>query len=479
MATTAYLGAQQMARLLAGWDMGAGPLHSLLSRALRDQVASGALAQGTVLPSQRDLARVLAVSRTTVGTAYDALTDEGILASRHGAGTRVRTNRVPGLVEAAGPPAHPDRLGTYVDPELPLDLGSGALPASPLMSRVLRGHWTTELRGRITLDRFLPWGLEEVRTEVAAYFAATGAPTDPSDVLLTNGSHHALSLVAARLVEAGDVVLVEDPTYRGALDVFQRRGARVVGVPVDEEGPDPLALRRAVRRHGARLLYVLPTAHNVTGRTWSPERRARIAEEVGRAGILVVDDASTADLHGAEHPGYIAPLLPPAQSLTLGSLTKLFWSGLRVGWLRGPSPLLQSILAERVTTDLAGSIPSQVLTGACLPLAAEARLHRRDELHAARLAARNLLTAHLPGWNVEEQHGGACLWVDTHVDAAALSARLRRERILLVAGTEFSPGTSWSTHVRLPLGRPEVLRAAVPVIARVIGAGMPPRGDST
>lgn len=457
------IGPSQMARHVTGWDLGDGPLHALLATAIRERITSGDLGAGAVLPSQRELARVLAVSRTTVGNAYDELIAEGWLASRQGAGTRVRTGRL-----RSGQLAQGDRMRTYAAPAEPLDLSSGVLASSPLMNQVLRTNWSAELHGLLKIDRFLPWGVDQLREAVASYYAETHLLTEPEQILATNGSHHALTLLADCLLERGDVVLVEDPTYRGALDVFGRRGAQVIGVPVDACGIDPGELRLAIRKHQARLVYVLPTAHNVTGVTWSRSRRERVAEVVADTGVLLIDDGSTADLARGEHPGYIGALLPAEQSITIGSLTKLFWAGLRVGWIRGPGALLKAALEARVTADIAGSIPSQVLTAACLPLAEAARDLRRVELDHHRDLAARLMREHLSGWTFDSAQGGACMWVDTHQDAVALASRLHRERIVLIPGSDFSPGDNWGSHLRLPLGRPDVLYQGISAVARTL-----------
>ncbi|MGD8216152.1 PLP-dependent aminotransferase family protein [Aestuariimicrobium sp. Y1814] len=453
----------QLARNITGWDLGEGALHRLLADALRERITSGDLPTGAMLPSQRELARVLAVSRTTVGNAYDELTSEGWLSSHRGAGTRIRTSRL-----RAGPLAQGDRLRTYAAPAEPVDLSSGVLPASPLMGQVLRGNWDQELRGLLRVG-FLPWGVDSFREEVASYYDELGLPTTPNQVLATNGSHHALTLLVDCLLEPGDVVLVEDPTYRGALDVFGRRGVQVVGVPVDAGGIDPGALRLAIRKHQPRLVYVLPTAHNVTGVTWSAMRRQQVADVVTDSGVLLVDDGSTADLAPAEHPGHLGALLPEAQSLTIGSLTKLFWAGLRVGWIRGPAEVLQAALEGRVTADIAGSIPSQVLAAACLPLAAAARELRAVELAHDRQAASLLLQEYLPDWTHDPNAAGACLWVDTHQDTLVLASRAHRERVQLIPGSDFSPSDGWRSHVRLPLGRPDVLARGIRALSRLLG----------
>ncbi len=455
----------QMSRLLLTWQTAAGSsLHDQLAASLRSLVAAGALNPGTVLPSQRELGRILAVSRTTVAVAYDTLRDEGWLESRQGGVTWVRS------VSARNNPAwQGDRLASYTH-DSELDLTSGAMPASPVLGRVLRGDWAADLRRLLAVDRFIPAGWSVLRERVAQSFTAQGLQTESDGVLITNGAHHALTLVAECLVGAGDTVLVEDPTYRGALDVFGRAGARVVGVPTDSEGIEPTALARLIRQHRPRLLYVLPTAHNVTGVTWTPDRRAAVAHIVTEAKVATVDDASTADLHAGPFPRWLGSMLPPELSVTLGSLTKLFWTGLRVGWCRGPASLLEAMLRDRLTTDLAGSLPSQVLGAECLLVADEARALRIQELDAVRTTVLSLLATHLPLWRAWPSSGG-CLWVDTGQDATALCATLRRDQILLNAGPTFSPSDGFETFVRLPIGRAAALDAAIPRVARQAAGG--------
>ncbi|WP_147599147.1 aminotransferase-like domain-containing protein [Flaviflexus massiliensis] len=454
----------RLARQLAGWDGKDGALHTLLAHAIRELIRSGAIARATTLPSQRELAQALAVSRTTVGHAYQELGDEGWISTHHGSGTRVRTTAL-----RSGPLAEDDRLGTYAIPSESFDLSSGVLSTSPLLRRVLRSNWDQDLRRLSSNDRFMPWGINELRVAVAHYYAEVNTPTEPDQVLATNGSHHALTLLVSCLLEPGDTVLVEDPTYRGALDVFSRRGVNVVGIACDDDGPIPSELIAAIRKHTPRMIYTIPTAHNVTGITWSPRRREQIADSIRQFGVPLLDDGSTADLHSGPHPGHLASLLPAELSITIGSLTKLFWSGLRVGWIRATEPVLKAALNARVTSDLAGSIPSQVLTSACLPIANDARTLRRKELGHTRTLATSLIKDWLPTWEFDESRGGACLWINTKVNSVQLASRLRRNNILIVPGPDFSPCDNWQTHVRIPLGDPGLLEEAIPAISKTVG----------
>jgi DNA-binding transcriptional MocR family regulator len=456
--------AMTMARLLSRWESGEGPLHACLADAICQVISSGRLRQGTALPSQRELAQALAVSRTTVATAYQNLCAAGWLGSRQGGSTWVRQPNPYRHAAWQG-----DRLVSYAEQFGPLDLTSGTLPASPILRRILSQSWPHEMSDMLDLDGFVAAGWPELRDQVAAYFAELGLPTKDENLAISNGAHHSLVLVANALVAAGDTVLVEDPTYRGVFDVLGRLGARPIGVRTDRDGIDPDHLIELVRAHNPRLLYVMPAAHNATGITWTTERRQAVAKIADRFGLLVLDDASTIDLQLGRVVGPLGGLLPEELSVTLGSTTKLFWAGLRVGWVRGPVDLVNSVLRSRVTQDLAGSLPSQVIATRCLRLAVAARTLRRGELVQTRASAVDLLSRHLPQWQCEPADGST-LWVNTQIDATSLSARLRRHGILLNAGPTFSSSEGFVTFVRIPLGHMNTLAVALPMIAEILAS---------
>ncbi|MCC6494674.1 MAG: PLP-dependent aminotransferase family protein [Propionibacteriaceae bacterium] len=456
------VGAPLMTRLLSGWDGCDGPLHRCLVDAVRRVIVSGALPQGAILPSQRALAQALAVSRTTVAVAYDELCTEGWLATRQGGTTWVRQP-----IPARQMAWRGDRLGSYAADQNPLDLTSGALLASPILQRVLSDPWVDDLRSLLALDGFLPAGLEALRKAVTDSFDDVGLATPSAQLVITDGAHQGLTLVSECLVSAGDTVLVENPTYRGALDVFSRLGAHVVGIRTDNDGIDPSDLTTAIHRHRPRLLYVMPTAHNATGVTWTQDRRRDVASIATRASLLVIEDASTADLQLGQSAGPMGLLLPDEQSVLIGSATKLFWAGLRVGWLRGPEQIVDAVLRARMTTNLAGSLPSQVLAARCLEHRHEARSIRRVELRQAQAETVDLLAHYLPQWRPHPADGSS-LWVDTGEDATNLSARLRRRGVILNPGPTFSPSEEFASYVRLPLGHRARLAMALPLIAQAV-----------
>lgn len=451
----------RLGRLLDGWGARVGPLHDQLADALQQVLASGAVERGTALPSERALSATLAVSRTTVATAYDRLRADGWLDSRHGSSTWVR--RGSDLTHRTG-----DRLNSYVSSAADvIDLSSSALAGLPMVAEATRGEWLSELPELLAGSGFQPYGLDLLRDRVAHYYDALGLATREEHVLVTNGCQHALQLLAEAMLEPGDTVVVEDTTYRGALETFRLRGARPLPVPTDAEGMDLDQLERAARSERPRLVYLLPTAHNPTGRSWSRARREGLARIAARHDLTVVDDGSTMDLRFADAaPRPLALDLPSDAVITLGSMTKLFWGGLRVGWVRGTEDVLAPLAQLRCAFDLGGSLVAQLLAAELLPRAAEARALRRGQLRSAYEHVTDKLAELLPDWTWHEPDGGAALWVRTVEDAVALSERLHRHGLRLNPGAVYSPGDGFREFLRLPLSaEPTVIEAGLHRIA--------------
>lgn len=436
-----------LSRLVDGWDDSSGRLHDELAAAIRSLIVSGTIDSGVGLPSERELSLALAVSRTTVATAYDTLRGEGLLRSRHGSGTWVDRDS-----DVSAGHDRTDRMNSYVNAYSgEIDLSSSALPGLPMVEEATE-HAMRHLPGIVATSGFEPYGLESLRAGVAGYFERLSVGTDPDQVLATNGSQHALHLIAETFVEPGDVILVEETTYRGAIEIFRIRGAHVVAVPCDHNGMELDALERAIRTYGPRLVYVLPVVHNPTGRGWSLERRRGLGELVERHGVRVVDDGSTMDLlWRSRRPRPLARDLPADHVISVGSTTKLFWGGLRVGWVRAPGDVIEPLARLRCAIDLGGSLLGQLVAAELLPRADEARAVRREQLAAGASYAREVLEECLPRWTCEEQAGGSALWVQVDGDAVELVGRARRNGVRVNAGAIYSPEEECRDRIRLPI----------------------------
>ncbi|MGA4840345.1 PLP-dependent aminotransferase family protein [Streptomyces sp. G45] len=299
-------------------------------------------------------------------------------------------------------------------------------------------------------------GEPALRAAIAARYSARGLATDADDLLVTTGSQQALSLLATALVEPGDTVLVENPCYLAALQVFAFAGARVVAVPGDEHGVDPAALAALITEHRPKLLYTVPTFQNPTGRTMPAERRAAVAEVAGRHGLWLVEDDPYGELRfeGERVPWIAAHPGAEDRTALLGSFSKVMAPGLRLGWLRAPAALRRACAIAKQAADLHTPTVNQ--------LAAAWYLERYDlDAHVARVAAaygerRDAMLAGLPGalpegsiWNRPE--GGMFLWVrlPDGYDAAERLRAVVAHDVAYVPGAPFFAGPADPATLRL------------------------------
>jgi DNA-binding transcriptional MocR family regulator len=372
---TRGVGAAQLARLVGGWadEDGGGSLPALLGGAIEDLVVANALPDGVLLPPQRALATALGVSRSTVTEAYERLESAGVVETRHGSGSRVRR------AGAAGASAADDgRMTTFAQRgDSVVDLSSGALPGLPAVAREYARLPAADLDRLVATDGYLPGGLPALREVVAARSTAAGLPTSAAQVLVTSGAQQAVWLLARTLLSPGDEVLVEDPSYRGALEAFQACGARLTTVPVRADGIDVDLLERLVTRTRYRALYVQPLAHNPTGTSMPLDRRRRLAEIAARHGITVIEDRCSEDLllDGRVPPRPLVADLPEDLGVVVGTASKLLWGGLRVGWVRAAEPVVRRLTRIRQGVDLAGAPVDQLVATRLLadPLAPRGR----------------------------------------------------------------------------------------------------------
>ncbi|MFL1430818.1 MULTISPECIES: PLP-dependent aminotransferase family protein [unclassified Nocardiopsis] len=453
--------------LLGRWATGPDPLYLLLAARIRSLVEEGALAPGAGLPAERSLAVRLSVGRGTVVRAYDLLRDEGALVRRQGSGTAVAPAAAP--EPGAGEAAQYGMafLGMFEPPPESLMLTCAAPDAPPPALRAAYREAAARLAGFSDDIGYHPAGLPELRAALADRFTARGLATSPDDVLITNGAQQALDLLVRCRVLPGDTVVAERPTYPGALALFGEAGAAVRTVDVGPAGTDVPALLAAMA-DGPALTYLVPSFHNPTGAVMDPLHRRRVAAAAGEHGLLVIDDETMADL------GFEGPVPPPLASypggeriVTVGSLSKLAWGGLRVGWIRARPPVLDRLRRAKALSDMGGDVASQ-LAAAVLLRDPEALVRdRRAELRTRhdRLAAE--LDRRLPDWRYTPAAGGQTLWVRLpHGDAASFAQVALRHRVALLPGEALCAGGGGRAWLRLPfLASEETLAEAVRRIA--------------
>ncbi|MGW0137066.1 aminotransferase-like domain-containing protein [Streptomyces sp. NPDC003299] len=322
---------------------------------------------------------------------------------------------------------------------------AGGLPAPELFDRTgIAAAFRAVLED--TPARALQYATTEgepvLREALAARITGRGLPTGADDLLITTGSQQALSLLATALVDPGDTVLVENPCYLAALQVFGLAGARVVAVPGDEDGPDPRALEELVARERPKLLYTVPTFQNPTGRTMPAGRRAELAAVAARCGLWIVEDDPYGELRydGEPVPWIAAHEDARDRTVLLGSFSKVMAPGLRLGWLRAPQGLRRACAVAKQAADLHTPTVNQLAAAHYLDVL-DAHVERVREAYGER---RDAMLAGLPdalpaGSTWTRPEGGMFLWVrlPSSYDTTALLPRVVRHDVAYVPGAPF------------------------------------------
>jgi DNA-binding transcriptional MocR family regulator len=456
--------AREVASLIGPADALGAPRYAGVARRIRELVLGGQLPAGTRLPAERDLAAALALSRVTVASAYRVLREEGWARTRHGSGT---VTEVPGGSgdRAGWLPQHTSGL---------VDLAHASSAAVPHLAPAYRR--AVELLPSSTDGHgYSPGGLPELRAAIADRYTARGLPTEPEQVVVTCGVGDAAALVVDTLLEAGDRVLVEHPSYPGALRLVESAGARLVPVPVDETRPDDLveAAHLAARQSSPRLAYLIPDFTNPTGARLTATGRRRLAASLWQQGVLAVVDESCAELYldGGPLPPYAAGL-PDAATVTLGGLAKAVWGGLRIGWLRTDAALAARLSTAYGRRQLSVGLVDQLVATLLVRDLDAVLEHRRAQLRPQRDALLAALADQLPDWQVHPPAGGLSLWcrLPSGLSSAALTAAAAPHGLLLAEGRAFGTGHAFDGHLRLPFTRPAAeLRAAVELLAQLAG----------
>lgn len=428
---------------------GDGPAYRLLATRLRTLIGDGRVPSGARLPSERQLTDALAVSRTTVTRAYAVLRDSGYLTSRAGSGS---VARVPGEPL----PTHGPLLSRPAGDDV-IDLTYAALPATPGVLEAYE-RALTELPRHLAVPGYHPVGLSETRAAVARWFERRGLPTDPDQIVVTNGANAALAAVTAALAKPGQHAVMETPTYPNAIHTLRAAGTRPIGVPLAGDDWDLTSIRRTLARSRAVVGYALPDFHNPTGALLSETGRAELADMYDRAGAWLVVDETFADLalDGQQQTGPTA-LHGAGRVISIGGTSKAFWGGLRVGWARLPQDpdLVDRVVRARHNLDLGTPVLEQLVAATLLDDAATLVPRRVEILRAQRSALVDALRNRLPEWQFRMPSGGVNLWVTLpKARSSALAAAGTGLGLRLAAGGRFAVDGGFESHLRLPYTLP-------------------------
>ncbi|HWE60681.1 MAG TPA: PLP-dependent aminotransferase family protein [Chloroflexota bacterium] len=473
------------------------PLFRQLVQHVRGQIVNGSLAPGTQLPAQRALAERLGVNRSTIVAAYQELQADGLIAGRAGGGTVVC---VPQADDEAGAGTHDwqdllDRGAFVHDRSLAAEVAQARL--LPATISLAQGELAASLRPTAPLQELFraapvsaewlgyedAYGYQPLREAIAAHMARRGVSARRANVLIVAGAQQGLYLICRGLLQPGDTVIVEAPSYLLTLGVLQMAGVRILRAPLDQYGLIPDRLEELLARHRVAMVFTVPAYQNPTGAVLATARRAALLRLCERYRVPLVED----DVYGELGFDGAAPV--PLYALDQGShviyvssLSKSVAPGLRTGWLLGPPHLIKRLAEMKYQMHYGSSmvpqwVAQQWLEGGDhdvhLVQVRRALRERRDVLERElRAQLGSCLSWLQPG-------GGFHLWA--RVRAPISSTDLFRQA--LRAGVSIKPGSLYGVPARACWIRlsfqhaaiadlrvaPRILRAVIDELASVSG----------
>jgi 2-aminoadipate transaminase len=436
------------------------PLFRQLYEQMKRLVESGALLKGSRLPATRELAGQLGLNRTTVSAAYALLESEGLIRGHVGRGSFVTGGARATSEAPASASFSRSRPSELLFPLEEFRKSCAEVIASDEAASILQ---LGSPSGYPPLRRYL---LEQARAE--------GTARESDDILITSGCQQAFDLLQ-RTVGQGSTVLIEDPVYLGVRSVFERAGARLVGVPVGHDGIDLESLERMIARERPRLLCVTSNFQNPTGATMPLAARQALLRIAQDAGVMVIENDIYGPLCYAGEPiPAIKRLDETGDTILLRSFSKVAFPGLRVGWVIARRALIEQLTEAKQWSDLHTDQLSQAVL---LRFAESGRLeqHRRrmlvagrERLHAALEACEKYLPA---GARFTRPRGGMSLWIQLpeSLDAGELLARAEREGVTYLPGRYFAVSRPQPNALRISFAgmTPEEIRSGLAILGRI------------
>ena len=466
------------------------PIYGQIVSYFSEKISTGDWRGGQVLPSQRKLSQAFGVNRSTIVAAMDELAALGLVESGFGGGTRITDNSWSLLLQDKAPDWQSYiKAGVYRS-NVPTVQMINRFEFEPGIVRLSTGELAPELMQRELTQKALsnlscrelfmnypdPLGMPGLRAALQAHLRQSGIDVPLSCILVVSGALQALQLISMGIVPSRSTLYLESPSYLGSLNIFQSVGAELRGVPMDAKGIQPWMIHPS--QSGARrsLLYTIPTFQNPTGCVMPISRREEVLKYCRDNHLPLVEDDVFRDLWLDEPPPPPMKAMDQSGSVVyIGSLSKCFSPGLRLGWLVGPQSVVQRLADVKMQMDYGVSVLAQqaveeLLTSGLYYTGVNAirlQLRSRRDLMLALLKR---YFSELAEWN--RPAGGFFIWVKlkNRVSAEQLFNRALRENLLLLPGSVYDMG--YSSFIRLTYGylSPEEMEAAMKRLAALLRA---------
>lgn len=447
------------------------PLYQQIKDHFLQGILTGSLAPETRLPASRQLAHDLGVNRITVETAYSELEADGLIYSRVGSGTYVLPTpliTLPPLPKSGSDIAWPlwQQNVQIGDPALDtvetnqtvksvhhsdlISFSEGTSASHLFPADDFRKVLQTVMRrdGMSALEYGESNGYAPLRSTIAHVLASQGLQARAENILITAGSQQALSLVSQLLLKPGDTILVESPTYSGALELFRALHYDIVGIPMDKQGMQVDKLEKLLQQHHPKLIYTIPNFHNPTGTCLSSSRRRELLVLADRYNVPILEDDFVGDLRydGRTQPSLKA-LDPGGRVIYASTFSKMLMPGLRVGFLMIEGPVYDSLVNFKRVNDLATSTLIQRALEAYVTVGRyQAHLRRSCQIFRKRRDAMVMaINKHLPASvQFDTPQGGLFIWLrlPEGISADSLFPLACNEGVDFVPGSRFFPESS-------------------------------------
>ncbi|AHC44322.1 MULTISPECIES: PLP-dependent aminotransferase family protein [Bacillus] len=405
------------------------PKYIQIIQFIKEKIGNGEWPIGSKIPSQRTLAKHFEVNRSTVITALEELTADGLIEGRMGKGTVVTNNTWTLLAKNSAPDWDQYVTSGIQQPSQKIVQEINKSESNSDLIQLSKGELSheifplavmKEIMGKVSqnIEAFgyeEPKGYLPLREALSGYLRTIGIQASPSSILIVSGALQALQLISMGLLQRGSTVYLDQPSYLYSLHVFQSAGMKLTGVPMDHDGILPEHIRMARGERGRAILYTNPCFQNPTGILMSKKRREEILAASENTQLPIIEDDIYRELWIDEiPPDPIKTIDKNGHVLYIGSLSKTLSPGLRIGWIVGPEPVIERLSDIKMQTDYGSSSLSQRVAAEWF-ISGEYQQHLeqvRSQLKVRRELALSVLETHLKDvatWNIPK--GGFFVWV--------------------------------------------------------------------
>lgn len=452
------------------------PVYLQIKNQLRDMIISGELPAGHILPPERSLCGLLNVNRTTVVKAYSELKSDGLVEAHVGRGTIVATkpakercnnirqfNPIPWYQFFNESLESGDNhiISDIMDINCTEDIisFSGGFPSPELypledLKNIQKKLFMTY--GNQLLLHNPVEGLQSLRAGISSLMKSRNADVSARDIMIVSGSQQGLDYIARVFIKPGDTVILEEPSFFGAIQIFRSAGAKVIGVPTDNQGMKTDILEALIQRYKPKFIYTLPTFQNPSGMSMSLERRYELLSLSYKYRIPVVEDDPYSDLR---YEGKAIPSLkaldPYEHVIYLSTFSKVLSIGLRIGWVAAPQQVIKKFSYLKQMTDLHVNTPCQYMLSEFLSQGCyEKHLTRVRKEYGEKMKLMNeaLEKYKLPQVYWDKPEGGFYIWcrLPDYVTNNRLVSKAAEKGVVYLPGEIFYPdGTQGESFIRL------------------------------